>query len=236
MYESLPPDRFGTTDDVIRSISDSDRRHCLSVLRDLSGELSVELLARKVAATSDERSPAAAKLEDSFGKGYQRVRARLIHEHLPMLSEAGLVAWNRSEGTVETADHPALSDPQFWEMVETEASGWDDVLDALSDASRRLALSVLAADGDGTSRGELVRRSLALEEGVPPSAIAEEAVDRATIRYHHNHLPKLQQAGLIEYDGETVTYRGHPALRTDRLADGLWDASGAASRVVGRAD
>jgi hypothetical protein len=46
------------------------------------------------------------------------------------------------------------------------------------------------------------------------ATVLEAETDQARIELHHRHLPKLERAGLIEYDARsnTVRYHGQPSL------------------------
>lgn len=83
------------------------------------------------------------------------------------------------------------------------------VLDGKNDISRDRLIDVLAtAEADDTDDAEQIRR-------------------RVRIELHHNHLPRLADAGLIEYDEETVaatsrleTVAQSPLSQSLSLSDG----------------
>lgn len=88
--------------------------------------------------------------------------------------------------------------------------------DLLADSRRRQVVSRLAERGRNRPifLDELSAELAELEEGV------DESVDTLAIALHHNHLPKLDEAGLIEYD--PITHMVTPTFRTDDLpASGL---------------
>lgn len=64
------------------------------------------------------------------------------------------------------------------------------VVSVLDEASRALHVAELAE--------RLVRRGTTVID----EAEYEDEVDRAKLALHHNHLPKLDEAGLVEYDRE----------------------------------
>ncbi|USZ69120.1 winged helix-turn-helix domain-containing protein [Halorussus salilacus] len=86
------------------------------------------------------------------------------------------------------------------------ASELDVLFELLADSQRRELLAYLVDADDGVaSFSDLIDRV----------ADAEDAADReVAISIRHAHLPKLADAGVVEYDerSETVRYRGDPAL------------------------
>lgn len=87
----------------------------------------------------------------------------------------------------------------------------DRVFEVLADRRRRLVLSYLVAeDADAATVGEL------LDYVVARSGDTSTDRDADTVRtqLHHNHLPKLDAAGVIDYDAGngTVRYREKPFL------------------------
>jgi len=83
-----------------------------------------------------------------------------------------------------------------------------DLLDALAHGRRRSVCEVLAAAD---------REFLPLEElSERVASIDESGTDERTARIelHHVHLPKLDEAGLLEYDHElnTVHYENDPVV------------------------
>lgn len=74
-----------------------------------------------------------------------------------------------------------------------------------------------------------VNRSLEDEKSYKTAKISETASQRMKIALHHNHLPRLAEAGLITYDTQTVTATSqleavaneYPWFATDEVATPL---------------
>lgn len=74
----------------------------------------------------------------------------------------------------------------------------DVLLDAIADTERREILTTLA--DEGPIDADVLVAKVAMDGD------GDRLVDgsgRTTIRFHHNHLPKLENAGLVAQDRET---------------------------------
>lgn len=81
--------------------------------------------------------------------------------------------------------------------AKTEAAARDALFDVLADKQRRTAIEYLAVESGTVSVDDLVDSVIAMAdsaEGTPGSRKQTES------RFHHVHLPKLDTAGLINYD------------------------------------
>lgn len=191
---------------VFAAIAASARRELLKLLlvRDLpvtERECVAHLAATGHRPTS--RVPAADR---------QTLHTALIHTHLPVVEDAGLINWDRDTETVKTAPHPAFDDPRFWLLLESEAEGLDAALTQLANDRRRVLLTDLRNAETAKTRRDLARELLSSDEtGLDPGS---DGVDEVRASLHHVHLPPLDDADLIEYDSEAdrATYRDHPAL------------------------
>lgn len=208
---------------VFGGLAAGRRREVLGVLLDEDSPVTEQELATYLATA--EREPAAT---DVTAARKRTIRTELVHVHLPTLEEVGLITWNRDDATVATAAHPALEDPRFRLLLDSEVDELDEVLSHLANERRRVLLAILRDERAPTSRtalaGELLRRET--DEIDPDSELVEDAA----VTLHHVHLPKMTTDDLIEYDSETgrIAYAGHPALEEiftiiyepdDRLAD-----------------
>lgn len=170
----------GNTDDITAILEHfvGERGQVLETILDRSTPVTVEELASQV---SELGGPDVA-------------RADLVHTHLPALTEAGLLSWDRDRGTVTTTDHPALDDSRLGRVLSAD----DDILECLADERRRTALATLHDYGGRTFRWTLAR-------DVAAQGADRDDVETVLVALHHVHLPKLADAGLVEYDQEAGT-------------------------------
>lgn len=89
-----------------------------------------------------------------------------------------------------------------------------DRFSLLSQRRRLLALSVLKDHGGPMSLEALTTAVGVRELGAAPDELAEDQRERIRLSFHHSHLPKLTEAGLVDYDAEDDRVR---------LADGADD-------------
>ena len=86
--------------------------------------------------------------------------------------------------------------------AEPDGAPLDTVFDALADERRRQTVSRLVDSGGAMSVDRLL--ATVVTEGRETETLADGS-GRHAIRFHHVHLPKLEDAGLVEYDYETET-------------------------------
>lgn len=78
---------------------------------------------------------------------------------------------------------------------------FDRLFDILSERRRRSVLLHLQKNGEMTT-DSLAAMVAADEEDATADTVAEDAVDSVRIELFHRHLPKLDDAGFVEYDAE----------------------------------
>jgi DNA-binding transcriptional ArsR family regulator len=93
----------------------------------------------------------------------------------------------------------------------------DALLDVLADADRRYLVDYLRDQSDHTASFEAAAKhvitEVAREQGVQPNH------DDVQVALHHHHLPKLADAGIVEYDIRSQTIRYHSDERLETLFD-----------------
>lgn len=85
----------------------------------------------------------------------------------------------------------------------------DTLLDALSYSRRRHLLSHLGGSSAPVSLANLADEIAARERDVPLADVPSEEVKRVYASLYHSHVPRLEDADLVEYDRErdAVSFR-----------------------------
>ncbi len=80
----------------------------------------------------------------------------------------------------------------------------DRVVRLLTDEANRAVLEALDDAGSPLSIDELAAELVSQETFVVDELEYDECLERARISLYHARLPKLDEAGLVEYDPETA--------------------------------
>lgn len=99
--------------------------------------------------------------------------------------------------------------------TDTQTVSTETLLQLLADPRRRTILHHLIESGDGAVAVEELTKTIATDGGNAANSHSRNA--RAGVELHHTHLPKLAEAGFIEYDRQTGTVRYQPADRVEKL-------------------
>jgi DNA-binding transcriptional ArsR family regulator len=202
-------------DATFSCLAHDERRRIVQYLSEVAPEpVSLDDLRTALAArtrgkpredvTADERRAAALALH---------------HEHLPSLAAAGFVDHDADDGTVTLAEHPALRDPGVLEAIDGDAPADSGSLDALfralANERSRTILDALSHQFGPIHTKTLARELGANDRATTDSEVPEEEVEKCLVLLGHVDLPRLSEAGLVEYDADerTVAYAGHPQLR-----------------------
>jgi hypothetical protein len=86
-------------------------------------------------------------------------------------------------------------------------NGWnpiafDTVLDLCGAEHRRIVLAVLTVERRSLTMDDLQRTILAHNHHTPVTDASEDVLTDILVSLHHTHLPKLESAGVIDYDSE----------------------------------
>ncbi|EMA70547.1 hypothetical protein C461_01197 [Halorubrum aidingense JCM 13560] len=76
----------------------------------------------------------------------------------------------------------------------------DEAYDLLSNARRRFVISYLRSQDGPVALNELSRRLAAQENDTPVDELTDQQIKRIYVSLYQTHLPKLEEAELIEYD------------------------------------
>lgn len=102
-----------------------------------------------------------------------------------------------ASGTVlePSETHPATDD----------ALPLDIVFDILSNRRRRIILDVLASEDEPTTLGALAELIASIENGKPEASLSSKERKRVYICLLQSHLPKMDDADVIDYDEDRKT-------------------------------
>ncbi len=206
------PDRgsiLDADDEIYEVLSNTRRSTLCALLLECGGELPMGTLVAHVVARE-----VAEPLAEVAPEKRRAVEISLYHQHVPKLTDCGVVTWNRQEGTVALADDGFDRDRLAALLGPGSIRHSETLFELLAHSRRRAILSVLADHGDVVSTDELAACVAAAERDVPPNAVPTSERDRVYTTLRHAHLPAMDDAGVLEYDreAELITYRGHPAL------------------------
>jgi len=81
----------------------------------------------------------------------------------------------------------------------------DEAYDLLSSARRRYVISHLRSREGPVVLSDLSERLAAWENDIPVDELSDKQIKRIYVSLYQTHLPKLEDAGLIEYDKERST-------------------------------
>ncbi|SFR68843.1 DUF7344 domain-containing protein [Halogeometricum limi] len=99
----------------------------------------------------------------------------------------------------------------------------NDTIATLADRDRRTVLSCLDDHSAAVDIETLAADVVAACDGTSRDEVSEEDRDAAMVRLHHVDLPKLQNAGFVDFDHETGTVRRRRRGGTARPSPALSD-------------
>ena len=92
----------------------------------------------------------------------------------------------------------------------------DRTLTLLSNSRRRQVIERVATAPDAIALGQLTEAIAADEEGVSREVVSRQAYKRVYVGLYQTHLPKMDAAGLVDFDEDASevagTWRTQPAL------------------------
>lgn len=96
---------------------------------------------------------------------------------------------------------------------------FDTVLDLCTDQHRRIVLAILTEERRSLTVDDLTETIVKYNHQASMSDVSEDVLDQVRLSLHHVHLPKLAQAGVVEYDPER--HRVEPTEQFDLLQPSL---------------
>ncbi len=95
-----------------------------------------------------------------------------------------------------------LSLLEWLEGHEVPTAAVDETLSLLASQRRRLLLSVMATYGQELTLPDAAEEVAVREAGQNVRELSAERIATVYISLYHDHLPRLVDAGLLEYDQE----------------------------------
>ncbi|WP_226481145.1 DUF7344 domain-containing protein [Natrinema amylolyticum] len=86
--------------------------------------------------------------------------------------------------------------------ADASAESLDDAFALLADQRRRLLLAVMRTYGEELTLPDAAEEVAVRETGHNVTNISAERVREVYLSLYHDHLPRLVDAGLLEYDQE----------------------------------
>lgn len=93
----------------------------------------------------------------------------------------------------------------------------DTVFDVLAHQRRRYVLAFLAEDDRSIAVADLAEDIAIRENDGMPTGIPKETIQAISTSLHHRHLPKLADAGFVEYDDHDLVRISVPTEPIERL-------------------
>lgn len=88
---------------------------------------------------------------------------------------------------------------------EQDTLSQDTVFSLLSNARRRYVLYYLRDRGGKTSINELATQIAVWENDMPEEELSDQDVKRVYVSLYQTHIPKLEDWGIVTYDGDSGT-------------------------------
>lgn len=118
---------------------------------------------------------------------------------------------------IETpSDEPTIDATSGGEAAEPTLTA-DQIFRLLRNERRRTVLRHLRREGGTVHVRDLAEQAAAREHDTPVRALTSAERERVSVSLYHSHLPKLDDAGVVEYDRDRdVVERTPLADRLDR--------------------
>jgi|AntRauTorcE11898_2_1112593.scaffolds.fasta_scaffold15006_2 hypothetical protein len=194
-----------STSERERSLPADRRRLALECLSGQSTPVELEELAAEIAAREDESTVVDEKT-------IERVATTLHHTHLPKLAAVGVLDYDPTSHRIDPDEDP---DPTRGESTRPST----DESVAITDQHRRLVFEYLAQNEQTTLT------ELSTEIADEDTQTGDAPTSTTATQFHHNHLPRLDDAGFIHYDPDD-----HTIETTERISGRTTDLLDAEQR------
>lgn len=211
-----------STDELLGLLSNGRRRRLVAHLHSRDGPVSL--------------SDAIDHVAESEGDDGRRtaVTTEFHHVHLPKLADASVVQYDREADVLESGANADRAVRLLESVMDefsansrdgprsnplAEACSTDVVFRLLADRTRRILFSLLGGNDEQVHLNDLAERIAAWKGDKPVAEVTADERESTKIELHHKHLPKLADAGVLDYDRETKTLpdRGQPTAVAEWL-------------------
>ena len=202
---------------LLKALADKRRRHILSVLAWRDEGIDETELATAIASVEMEKP-----CDEVTDEQREQVRMGLRHIHLSTLERDGLIERTEEEETISIADDSITENRRVARLLQSPeevSKTAEQLFSTLAHERRQTIVSILRESDGSLSLKALGTEIVAREEGKDVAEIENETVEKALISLHHSHLPKLSDAGLLEYDRETHSIRENTQLDEEVLSE-----------------
>lgn len=168
-------------------------RQALRILFREHEELSLSNLAEEIIRKENDTVSTKEK---------KSVYVSLYQEFLPRLEEAGIVDWDASTGVVSLGKNSEEIKPYIEEGSPQFDVSESIFYDILKNRRRRIVLETLLEESQPMELSELSERVAAIENEIPREELSAKERKSVYTALYQTHLPKLDDAGFINYDRE----------------------------------
>ncbi len=112
----------------------------------------------------------------------------------------------------ETLPETAHQSQRATNSGESPALNEADLFELLSNQRRRVIFDELLGRNGDIEIGTLAQEIAAIEDDVPVETVSSADRKRVYTALHQSHLPKMAEAGVIEFDSDRGTIEPTPAL------------------------
>lgn len=199
-YTDAPTTDSWSSSTLFELLAHERRRYTLQYAHQHTGAVGFDELAAQIVHWERENTTAVGHVNHE--DHHERVVASLYHMHLPKLADAGVVDHDADRGTVRSRSNArletVLSTAEDLDLSDNEK---DQFYRALTSHHRRRVLYYLLEENN--SNVEELATVLCGWEATTTETMQAPADRRdLRIRLSHIHLPRLADAGLIDYESQ----------------------------------
>jgi DNA-binding transcriptional ArsR family regulator len=196
---------IGQKEEIFEALS-SDRR--VEIVNEISesGTMNIQDLVAEI--SSVENNKPREKLSDTE---IERVRIPLIQTHIPILTHHNIIEYDIETSEISEGKKFDEALSLIQDTYEIIGIDWDAypeldetaLFDLLSSSRRRNIIRILQSEQSPIQFTNLVENVAAKENNVPVSELTSKDRKRYYVSLYQTHVPKLEEAGLVDYDQES---------------------------------